>query len=129
MRILIDTNICLDILQKRPELYDSSKNALLLASNKKCNMFITTATVMDIMYITRKAFQDNNEQKSAVQNFISAFRLLRISKKNINFAFSGAMKDFEDAVQVSLCKESLHAVDSYAEYKRFRQFPGKSDYA
>ena len=84
---------------------------------------------MDIMYITRKAFQDNNEQKSAVQNFISAFRLLRISKKNISFAFSGAMKDFEDAVQVSLCKESLHAVDSYAEYKRFRQFPGKSDYA
>ena len=40
MRILIDTNICLDILQKRPELYDSSKNALLLASDKKCNMFL-----------------------------------------------------------------------------------------
>ena len=48
MRILIDTNICLDILQNRPGLYDSSKNALLLASDKKCKMFITTATVMDI---------------------------------------------------------------------------------
>ena len=24
MRILVDTNICLDILQKRPEFYDNS---------------------------------------------------------------------------------------------------------
>ena len=99
MRILIDTNICLDILQNRPELCDSSKDALLLASNKKYKMFITTATVMDIMYITRKSFQNNSDQKKAVQNFISAFKLLKISKKNIEFGFSGIMKDFEDAVQ------------------------------
>lgn len=32
MRILVDTNICLDILQKRPEFYDNSKTALFLAS-------------------------------------------------------------------------------------------------
>lgn len=111
MRILIDTNICLDILQNRPGLYDSSKNALLLASDKKYKMFITTATVMDIMYITRKSFQDNSEQKSAVQNFISAFKLLRISKKSIDFAFSGIMKDFEDAVQAACAKShSIHLI-------------------
>ena len=32
MRILVDTNICLDILQKRSDFYDTSKNALFLAS-------------------------------------------------------------------------------------------------
>ncbi len=107
MRILIDTNICLDILQNRPELCDSSKDALLLASNKKYKMFITTATVMDIMYITRKSFQNNSDQKKAVQNFISAFKLLKISKKNIEFGFSGIMKDFEDAVQAGCANTHL----------------------
>ena len=29
MRILVDTNICLDILQKRNGFYDSSKDVLL----------------------------------------------------------------------------------------------------
>lgn len=107
MRILIDTNICLDILQNRPELCASSKNALLLASDKGYKMFITTATVMDIMYITRKSFQSNSEQKTVVQNFISAFRLLKISKKNITFGFLGIMKDFEDAVQAGCAKMHL----------------------
>ena len=59
MRILVDTNICLDILQKRPEFYDNSKTALFLASDKNYKLFITTATVMDIMYITmmKKSYQ------------------------------------------------------------------------
>ena len=35
MRILVDTNICLDILQKRSEFYDTSKNALFLYSPVK----------------------------------------------------------------------------------------------
>jgi predicted nucleic acid-binding protein len=88
MRVLVDTNICLDILQKRPEFYDLSKNALFLASAKKFKMFITTTTVMDIIYITRKYFQDNTLQKSAVQEFISAFKILNVSKRNIKYAFS-----------------------------------------
>lgn len=104
MKILIDTNICLDILQNRSGLYNSSKDSLLLASDKRFKMFITTATVMDIMYITRKSFQNNSAQKKAVENFISEFKLLKILKKNINFGFSGTMKDFEDAVQVDCAK-------------------------
>ena len=87
MKVLIDTNICLDILQNRPGLYNSSKDALLLASDKNLKMFLTTTTVMDIMYITRKSFNNNSDQKNAVQNFISEFKLLKISKRNINFGF------------------------------------------
>lgn len=105
MRILVDTNICLDILQKRPGLYNTSKDALLLASKKNYKLFITTATVMDIMYITRKYFQDQSVQKSVVQGFISVFNLLKVSKRNIKYGFSGQMKDFEDAVQ-SDCSKS-----------------------
>ena len=54
-----------------------------------------------------KSFQSNSEQKKVVQNFISAFRLLKISKKNITFGFLGIMKDFEDAVQAGCAKMHL----------------------
>lgn len=109
MRILVDTNICLDILQKRNGFYDSSKAALFLASEKNCKICITTATVMDIMYITRKHFADNSVQRNIVRDFISAFKLLKISKKNIAYGFAGLMKDFEDAVQASCAKS--HFID------------------
>ena len=104
MRILVDTNICLDILQKRPGLFQSSRDALILASNKGYKLYITTATVMDIMYITRKSFSDNVQQRVTVEGFISVFKLLKVSKADIKYAFSGVMKDFEDAVQSKCAK-------------------------
>ena len=104
MRILVDTNICLDILQKRPGLFQASRDALIKASDKGYKLHITTATVMDIMYITRKSFSDNVQQRVTVDNFISAFKLLKISKKEIKYAFTGIMKDFEDAVQAKCAK-------------------------
>ena len=104
MRILVDTNICLDILQKRPGLFQSSRDALIFASNKGYKLYITTATVMDIMYITRKSFSDNVQQRVTVEEFISVFKLLKVSKADIKYAFSGVMKDFEDAVQSKCAK-------------------------
>ena len=62
---------------------------------------------MDIMYITRKFFNTADEQKFVVKNFVSAFRFLKINIKNVNFGFSGLIKDFEDAVQASCAKNHL----------------------
>ncbi len=126
MSILVDTNICLDILQKRSEFYDTSKNALFLASKKNCKLFITTATVMDIMYITRKHFHDNSVQKSIVQEFISAFNLLKVSKRNIKHAFSSPMKDFEDAVQSDCSKNHFVKLIITRNIKDFLASPVKA---
>ena len=52
MRILIDTNICLDILQKRPDFYENSKKALLHASEKNYKLYLTSVSVMDQCYHT-----------------------------------------------------------------------------
>ena len=126
MRILIDTNICLDILQNRPGLYNSSKDALILASDRNDKLFITTTTVMDIMYIMRKSIKNNNNQISIIQNFISQFKFLKISKKNISFGFTGKMKDFEDAVQSSCAKSHLINLIITRNIKDFANSPVKA---
>jgi hypothetical protein len=98
----------------------------LLASDKKYKMFLTTTTVMDIMYITRKSFKNNSDQKNAVQNFISEFKLLKISKRNINFGFSGIMKDFEDAVQSDCAKNHFANLIITRNIKDFINSPVKA---
>lgn len=105
MRILVDTNICLDILQKRTGLYQSSRDALITASDKCYKLYLTTATVMDIMYITRKTFSDNVQQRATVEGFIAAFKLLKISKKRYKVCIFRCYEGFEDAVQ-SKCAKS-----------------------
>ena len=126
MRILVDTNICLDILQNRPGLCSSSTDALVLASSKKYKMFVTTATVLDIMYITRKSFQNNNNQKITVQKFLSSFKLLKVSKNNVAFGFTGIMKDFEDAVQASCAKKHFINLIITRNIKDFVNSPVKA---
>ena len=126
MRILIDTNVCLDILQNRQGLCTSSKNALIQASDRNDKLFITTTTVMDIMYIMRKSIQNNNNQKNLVQTFISEFRLLKISKRNIDFGFTGLMKDFEDAVQSGCAKSHFISLILTRNIKDFVNSPVKA---
>lgn len=82
----------------------AAKNAFKYAVSKKCGIYITTTTVTDIMYVLRKYFGDANLQRITVKNFISNFKLARVHKKDFNFAFSGIMSDFEDAVQASCAK-------------------------
>lgn len=104
MKILFDTNVYIDILAQRSGFVAAAKNAFKYAVNKKCSIYITTTTVTDIMYVLRKHFGDANLQRKTVKNFISNLKLARVHKKDFNFAFSGIMSDFEDAVQASCAK-------------------------
>ncbi len=41
MKVLFDTNICLDIIQKRPDFYDGSRLAMLKALDRKMTLCIS----------------------------------------------------------------------------------------
>lgn len=104
MKVLFDTNVYVDILARRKEFVAAAKNAFRRAINKKCAIYITTTTVTDIMYVLRKYFKDDRLQRTAVRDFMSNLKLARVHKKDFDFAFSGVMPDFEDAVQASCAK-------------------------
>lgn len=105
MKVLIDTNVCLDIIQNRHLFYATSKNAITNAvMNHKA--YITTATVMDIMYITRKFFSDSKLQRASILNFISNFHILKVTQKDLNVSFLSSMSDFEDAVQANCARRN-----------------------
>ena len=56
MKILIDTNILIDFLMKRPLFYDDSRKVIQLCMNKKIDGCIAAHSVMNIFYILRKDF-------------------------------------------------------------------------
>ena len=106
MRVLIDTNVILDILQNRQPFFKDSYNAVQFAL-KKCSVYISATTVTDAVYITRKAFNNSLDQKKALTEFFSQFRVCAVKNKQLKQAFSSSMSDFEDAVQV-YCAKSHH---------------------
>ena len=56
MRILIDTNVILDILQKREPFFADSYRALRKAIESDVECLISATAATDIFYMLRKAF-------------------------------------------------------------------------
>lgn len=63
MRILIDTNIILDIVQKREPFFAYSYQALRKAVEADAECFISASAATDIFYMLRKSFHSAEKSK------------------------------------------------------------------
>ena len=102
MKILIDTNIIIDNLTRRDE-YAESLKILKHCENGKIDGIMTTVTVMDVMYITRK-YLSYPDSKNAVLMLMQIIDVVPALKTDIYTAFNIAFNDFEDAVQSAVAE-------------------------
>ena len=98
MKILLDTNIIVDILSKRTG-YEDALELLKYCETKHVMAFVSATTITDIVYILRKHI-DPQEVRKAMQALLLIVEIASVGKNDIFIAFSSDMKDFEDAVQV-----------------------------
>ena len=99
MKLLLDTNIVVDILTKR-DGYKESRAILRLCEAGRAEGFVSVTTVTDVMYILRKHVDPNNVRDS-VQTLLSIVDAADVLKNDIAAAFSSEMEDYEDAVQAA----------------------------
>ena len=99
MKILIDTNVVIDNLARR-DLYGESLKIFDLCENGSVEGFVTTVTIMDVMYVLQKHL-GKAEVRDAVQALMQIVDVVPALKSDINAAFMGECADFEDAVQAS----------------------------
>ena len=97
MRILLDTNIIVDIISRR-DGYESSLNVLRCCEDKKFDGYFTTITITDIMYILRKHAPQDVLRKS-MHNLMKILETAEVSQRDIQSVFFSDMSDFEDGVQ------------------------------
>lgn len=102
MKVLVDTNIVLDIaLNRKPFVADA---ALIwrLAEQRVITACLSNTSITDIFYIVRKhAGQD--KARDFVADILDTFRLADIDEAGFRDALASGMSDFEDAVQYVVC--------------------------
>jgi len=99
-RVLIDTNIILDIALKREPFFKSSAELFDLIDQKTISAYLTASTITDIYYISKR--QKNHETAiQFISDILNIIDVIGIDKKVIFDALQRGMKDFEDAVQIS----------------------------
>lgn len=99
MKLLIDANIILDVLQKREPYYEYSAIIWKLCETGKTTGYVSVLTFMNIVYILRKEL--TSEKIEEIYKALSLiFSLEDLKEEDVKHALMKKQKDFEDAVQM-----------------------------
>lgn len=77
MKVLLDTNVILDVLLEREEFKDESGRILGLAEHGKCRGVVSATSITDIYYISRKTFHDKEKALAVVKELLSFTKVLK----------------------------------------------------
>jgi predicted nucleic acid-binding protein len=107
MRLLIDANIILDVLQNRAEFVEASSLIWKLCETDRATGYVSTLTFANLVYIMRKELApDKIEEVFQKLNLI--FEFADFNSEDLSKAAQLNWKDFEDAVQ-SVTAERIRA--------------------
>ena len=106
MKILVDTNVILDILLKRSSFYQDSFAIFQLIDQERIAGYITASVITDIFYIANKETKKAETVYVGIENLTSLFSIAVVSEATITNALALRWNDFEDAVQFIAAKEN-----------------------
>lgn len=107
MKVLIDTNIILDVLCKRPAFYEDSAKIFKLCEVKKISGVIYALSIPNIMYILRKEL-DADKTREILDSLMLIFSVADLKADDLKKAADMRFKDYEDAIQ-SACATRIKA--------------------
>lgn len=121
MRVLIDTNVILDILQKREPFFMDSYRALRRALENDAECLISASAATDIFYVLRKSLDSAQQAKEHIDQLAQVVSFADVQGMDIHTALMRAMPDFEDAVVDAVAERSGA---SYILTRNIKDFTG-----
>jgi len=106
MKVLVDTNVVLDVLLKRTPFYKDSLTVYQLSENRRINEVLASVSMTNAFYVLRKAGKSQDEVYQEIDKLAIIFFIAPITQTTISDALALRWKDFEDAVQYIAAKES-----------------------
>lgn len=100
MKVLIDTNVVLDVLLERQPFVE---NAIALFEQIELGNIagaIAATTLTNIFYIIRKA-ESREAAISAVNRLLIGLQFCAVDRPTVETALSLGLKDFEDSIQLA----------------------------
>lgn len=97
-KLFVDTNIVIDLLQKREDFFEEAQELFTLADRKKVKLFISSLTIANTHFLLSRHYNSNVARK-LLAKFKVLVEVLALDDKIIELALTSDMKYFEDAIQ------------------------------
>jgi predicted nucleic acid-binding protein len=105
LRVLIDLNVVLDVLQRREPFYAASAQLLALAETGQIEGLLAAHSVTTLFYLISKT-QSAAVARATLTSVMQFLKIATISHDTIEQSLNLAYKDFEDAVQMVAALQS-----------------------
>ena len=107
MKLLIDTNIIMDVLVERTPFFEKSNYAVKLCADKKVQGVLAAHTLTNLFYILRKYFSVD-ECRGILLSLFDIFHVASVHEKNLRASLENqAFNDFEDCLQMECGREAM----------------------
>lgn len=97
MKVLLDSNVVLDMLLARQPYLPEAEKIFALAGSHVISASISSNALTDIFYIARKYLQ-LSATKAALMDLMTVFEIISLSAAECQIALASSNPDFEDAV-------------------------------
>jgi len=104
MKVIIDTNVIIDILQHREPYYQDSYRTILLGLQEKTETFLCAAAVADIYFIISKNISDSKKVGEKINALNVLLKICDTTSADVNTALSLNMAAFDAALISAIAK-------------------------
>lgn len=102
MKLLIDTNVVLDVLLRREPFFGMAAEVLNLTQREDVREYVSASAITDIYYIANKQMRDRASVRDLLNRLLMLVSVAAVSEQEIRNALHLEWADFEDSVQYSV---------------------------
>jgi predicted nucleic acid-binding protein len=104
MKALIDTNVIVDVIERREPFFADSYAIVRLVAEGGLDAVIPAGSIADTYYIIRKSGKDAGKAKDAIATLLQLVNVCDTAATDINAALTLDLPDFEDAILAATAK-------------------------
>ncbi len=120
-KVLLDTNVLLDVFAKREPFYNDAAQIWSLAEKGKLNASISAISFNNVYYIIRKA-KGSDVADFSLRCLRDEFNVVDLTSRILNQAMDSEIGDFEDAIQYF---SAVHSDADFLITRNPEHFPRK----
>ena len=119
MKIMIDTNVVLDILLKREPFFLASYEVMKQPALEQCEGFVSASAATDVLCLLRRSQKNAGKAKEGMEKLLQLVGIADAMGEDVHAAVASNMGDFEDALVASIaerCQMSFIVTRNVKDY-------------
>lgn len=106
MKVLIDTCVIIDLLQKRDPFFDDAHMIFLAVANNQFEGTISAKSVTDIYYLMHRFLHDDSKTRKALETLFKLVKILDTTELDCKKALLSPISDYEDGLMIETAERT-----------------------